>query len=583
MQTPLYTIGTGCLIALTLTAGCVSPLSRTLEQELHEQLVLSQKAYREAIAAGPVIELSRPDSQVEKFLIEKNLLEQADRLGGPTSYQGVELDTGRDLMGDTKTKSVSMTLQRAIELSVRNNLDVKLAQIIPAISDTQVTQAEAVFDATIFSNFSFQYLDTPQPPTAALGLAAFGAVQQKTIGFETGIRKLLPTGGQLTVSTGFNRNERNPSFFAVNSFYDSDVLVSITQPLLRNFGSDVSRSQIMLAESARESAVEDLRGQLLTVVGNVEQSYWQLVFARQQLHVQQRLYYKTIDLRKIIEKRLIQDARIDSYTDALSREELRRADLIRARSAVRQASDALKQLIYANDLPLSAETLISPLESAPDLAMSFSLLDSVSTALQKRPELRRALLEIKDASIRERVADNQRLPQLDLALSTRFNGVGLTSVGSAYDALGDGNFIDYIAGLNFEMPLGNRGPEAALAQRQLERKATVVNYRRTAQQVVRDVKDTMRALDTAYEIIGAARSARRAAGERLRVLLAQDELTPDFVDLMLRAQETLANAEIQEIQAMAEYNTAIARYYQAIGTLLERNGIEFGEVASKKD
>src|SRR5690606_35891334 len=114
MQKPLTPISTGCLIAITLTAECVSPLSRTLEQELHEQLILSQKAYREAIAAGPVIELSRPESQVEKFLTEKNLLEQADRLGGPSSYQGVELETGRDLMGDSKTKSVSMTLQRAI-------------------------------------------------------------------------------------------------------------------------------------------------------------------------------------------------------------------------------------------------------------------------------------------------------------------------------------------------------------------------------------------------------------------------------------------------------------------------------------
>src|SRR5690606_12236037 len=102
-------------------------------------------------------------------------------------------------------------------------------------------------------------------------------------------------------------------------------------------------------------------------------------------------------------------------------------------------------------------------------------------------------------------------------LSTRFNGVGLSSVGGAYDALEDGKFIDYIAGFNFEMPIGNRGPEAALEQRRLERRATVVNYRRTAQQVVKDVKDTMRALDTAYEIIGAARSARRAAAERLRV------------------------------------------------------------------
>jgi len=564
-------------------AGCTNPLARSLEEQLHEELMASQRAYREAIAAGPVIELQRPEGQVESLLRKQNLLEQADSRGGPRSYSAATLDAGRDLMGDTKTKTVAMTLQRAIELSVRNNLDVRIAQIIPAISDTQVTQAEAVFDAVLFSNFTFQYLDTPQPPTVG-GLAAFGSVQQKTIGLETGIRKVLPGGGQITVSSGFNRNERNPSFFAVNNYYDSDVLVSLTQPLLRNFGSDVTRSNIALSQNARDEAVQDMRSRMLETVAATEQAYWQLVFARQQLLIQSRLFSKTFDLREVLRKRFEGgDARIDAYTDALSREELRRADLIRARAAVRQASDALKQLIYAKNLPLSSETLISPLETPPDLPMSFSLLDSVTTALNHRPELRRALLEIKDASIRERVADNQRLPQLDVALTARLNGVGLSSVGSAYDALEDRDFVDYIAGFQFEVPIGNRGPEAALEQRRLERRATVINYRRIAQQVVKDVKDTMRALDTSYEVIGATRSARRAAAERLRVLEAQEDLTPDFVDLTLRAQDTLAAAEIQEIQAMSDYNTAIARYYQAMGTLLERNGIEVDETPNDDD
>ena len=47
------------------------------------------------------------------------------------------------------------------------------------------------------------------------------------------------------------------------------------------------------------------------------------------------------------------------------------------------------------------------------------------------------------------------------------------------------------------------------------------------------------------------------------------------MDLKLSTQQRLANAEIQEIQALTDYNTAIARFFQIIGTLLDHNGIEF--------
>lgn len=560
--------------ALAFVGGCASPLDRDLEAQLREELILSQKAYREAVAAGGVIEISRPQSEVEKFLIDRNLIEKTDKLGGIDSYKGVEPDTGKDLTGELKGKSVAMSLQRAVELAVKNNLEIRLAQIIPAISDTQVTQAEAVFDATLFSNFVFSKTDTPQPPTAGV-FGNFGTTEQGQTGLTTGIRKVLSTGGQISVQTEFNRNERQPSFFIVPSWYDADITLNLSQPLLRNFGSDVTHSQIMLSQNAREEAVEDMKARMLTVVSNVEQVYWTLVFARYRLMIQVRLYEKVIELRRILVEREKLDTPPESLTDALSREELRRADVVRARQDVRTASDALKALIYANDLPLSGETMINPIETPADAPLSFSLMDSVTTALSKRPELRRALLEIKDASIRQRVADNQRLPRLDASFTLRYNSVGLASIGNSYDNLEDGEFIDYLLGLEFEVPIGNRGPEAALEQRKLERAATVVNYRRQAQQVVREVKDAMRSLDTAYEVIGAARAARRAAADRLRILNAQEKRDPLQIDLTLRAQETLAQAELEEARALTEYHSSIARYHQAIGTLLERNGVEF--------
>src|SRR5690606_30918175 len=134
---------------------------------------------------------------------------------------------------------------------------------------------------------------------------------------------------------------------------------------------------------------------------------------------------------------------------------------------VRVASDQLKRLINAPELSIASETMIVPLDRPADAPVQFSLHDAIVTALRERPELQRALLQISDASIRQRVADNLRLPRLDLTGTIRYNGVA-EDFDDAYEESGEGDYIDYIIGLAFEQPIGNRGPQAFYQQRKLE-------------------------------------------------------------------------------------------------------------------
>jgi outer membrane protein TolC len=320
---------------------------------------------------------------------------------------------------------------------------------------------------------------------------------------------------------------------------------------------------------------------MLRVAADTESAYWRLVLARHRVLIQTRLLEVTIADRNLIRERLDIDATQVDLAEANSFVESRRADLIRLQNEVRLASDALKQLIQAEELPVAGEDLILPLDGPYDLPIQFNLLDAVTTALRHRPELQRALLDIKDASIRQRVADNQRLPDLNLTATIRINGIGETTVGQAYEPVTDADFIDYIIGIQFEVPVGNRQREAALQQRKLESQASVINYQRTARDVVLSVKDALRNVINAYSELGARRGARLAAAENLRGIRAQIEagnpLTPPFIDLKLRREEALAQAETQEIVALVDYNNAIARFYQAMGTLLDRNGIGFND------
>ncbi|MCC5830259.1 MAG: TolC family protein [Phycisphaeraceae bacterium] len=568
------------LIASVNVVGCTNPLMQSMEDEMREHLIRSHRRHIQTIMPGE-IELVRERSEVERDLGEREgRIEALDRDSGPAFYADRKLDLGRDLTGSEELEVVQLSLQQAIALAVENNIDLQAARRIPAIRRAQVTRAESIFDAAFFTNYNMSLLDTPRPESA-LFPGFGGPIQTDVHQLETGLRKGLPTGGQVQLSTQFQSTRTRPATDALETFWDTNIALSIRQPLLRGFGTDINTAGITLARSAQRQSIEELRATTIDLVSNVEAAYWSLVVRRQNVLILSRLLEQTRTERNRLRERLAFDVRPATYTEVLAREELRRAELIRAQTAVRQASDLLKRLINDPNLPITAETLILPMDLPPDLPVRFSLLDAVTTALSARPEMRTALMQIKDASVRQRVADNNRLPTLDLSATIRFNEQD-NALGRAYaDIFTESNFIDYLVSLQFEVPIGNRDAEALFMQRALERQQAALLYQRQSQDVVRQVKDAMRELYASYDLIGATRSSRRAAAESLRALLAEEEagarLTPEFIDLKLRRQEALASAELQEIEAMAGYNNALSDFFRSMGTLLERNQIEVRE------
>ena len=567
----------GLLVLCALSAGCESPLDRTYEVDLREAIKNQNRKITEAIDQSPTIKIVRADSDVDKFLTadERKKLDEAT---SADSYLNDPLDIGPDLQGSTKSTSVSMTLQEAIRLAVANNIETQIARIQPAINQTQIVQALAVFDAEFFTNFQWEALDTPKPQTPTNARTS-GTTRTDNFSLENGLRKKLDSGAEAKVSTTFGRNHTVPSVFPDPSFYDANIALGITQPLLRGFGQDVVQADIVLGHSARKQSVEDLKFKLLQAVQATEEAYWKLFLARQRLLIQSRLLTATIKDRDQIKIRMEYDATTIKLTEANAFVEIRRSEVLRARQDVRVACDQLKRVINSPDLPISGETLIDPTDRPADLPINYSLRDAVATGLRCRPDVQKALYQIEDAGVRQRVADNGRLPRLDLSGTVRYNGIA-NDAADAYDRISDGEFIDYILGIQFAVPIGNRGPEALYRQRRLERQTAVLNYQKAAQDVLLDVKISLRQVMTAYELIGSTRAARRAAAENLRALGKQEEagnqLTPEFLlDLKLQAQQRVADTATQEVQAVTDYNASVSRFYQAMGTLLERNGIEF--------
>ena len=167
-------------------------------------------------------------------------------------------------------------------------------------------------------------------------------------------------------------------------------------------------------------------------------------------------------------------------------------------------------IINDPDLPVGGEFDLVPVDFMVDAPYGYDLRDSVATALAQSPSIDAAILDIDDASIREIVARNGRLPELDLRAEVSWLGLA-DGFGSSVRNI-DGDYIDYLVGLQFSQPIGNRAAESVLRQAPLRRSGAVIGYRKSIQQVVFEVKDSIRDIAAGYALVGQARELPAGTG-----------------------------------------------------------------------
>lgn len=464
---------------------------------------------------------------------------------------------------------INLTLQEAIARAMRNSLAIKVEAYNPAIREAQIIEAEAVLDPVLFGRSEYTNTDPVQTQL-------FQSTNVVNWQNQVGIRKLLSSGGTAQIATGATYNDTQGTSLLTNPSWTGNVNLSLTQPLLRGFGTDVTQANIYLAQRDRRLSLATFRRQVITTIAEVEQAYYTLMSARVSLNIQERLLADTqVSLNRIQAREGI-DADKAAISQARAALAARNAELVRARKDVRDASDRLKTLLNDPELDINGNALINPIDKPAGEPIAFNAAQEIETALRQRTELQEARLQIERADIVINAAKNDLLPKFDITMSVSANGYD-DRLDSALSGTINGNkYVDYAFGGRIEVPIGNREAEARYRRRNLERRQALTQLVRIAQQIVLDVKLQLRDVLTSYQEIQARESARVAAGEELDALIRKEEivnLTPEFIRLKLDAQSRLASAELQAVNALISYNLAITRLEQSKGTLLEYNRV----------
>ncbi len=540
-----------------------------------------ESGYSEATGSELLTATQFPNDLFETL---KGRIPELDGLGPQGLQGGLGLDLGPSVSG-SPCPEVGIGLKSAITAAVRNNLDVQGSRIEQAITQTDVVRAEAAFDAVFLASAGFQSNNIPPPP---LDLGPFdnAFTQENTeTSLSTGIQKRLISGG--TVAASFDTNftsQSTTSIYDPANYWTNSVNFNIDQPLLQGFGSDVNEAQIRIARNSDRAGVLNVRQTLLNVVRDTEVQYWTLLQSRQQVVAAAWLLRVGSDVRDILKRRLNFDATVADYALAVAIVEARRATLIRAWLASRDASDRLKLLMNDPAAPVGGDALLVPIDAPVQEPIRYSLRDAIVTSVEQNPSIARSLLAIDDAAIRLVVADNGRLPQLGLqagvTLTGQDNSAGTFS--GAMNDINDASFVSWLAQMAFSQPIGNRAAEAEYRKARLRRSGAVISYQQSIENAVFAVKTSLRAVTTSYELIEQSRASRLASAESLRALTVLEQslaaLTPEFLQTKFQAQDRLAGAYLSEVDSMVNYNSAMARLYHSMGTGLTMNRIELDVV-----
>jgi outer membrane protein TolC len=489
-------------------------------------------------------------------------------------------------------KEIPLSLSECLEIAMRNNLNVAVEVLNPALSNITVSQAKEKFLPQFSFGFGNQNTDTP----SYSWLEATESVTAKYSDYQAQFQQEIPTGGRFDISLYSYKSDTTAKFQTINPRYGSRLAFSFTQPLLKNFGFKYSRKEIIVAKNNVEISDARFQSVLMDTVYNVEQAYLFLAYSIANLDVMQQSLELAQDLlaknkREVEVGTLAPIEILTAQAEVATRE----ADILQAEVQVKNYEDQLKTLINLEEEQKDISGKIIPTDRPTYAEYKITVDEALRIGMENRPDLKELRWDLENKNIEVGYAKNQLLPDLSLNASYWSPGISGTQLFYAEDDPLSGNVIDiapgnasdalrdvfgfkynnWYVGLTLTVPTNTVFSRAAHAQARVNREKAQLTIKNAEQQVFLEIRNAVRFVETNFKRIAAYRLARELAEKKLE---AEDKklkvgLTTNYI--VLQHQRDLATAQSNELRAIAEYVLAQAALEKAMGVSLEQKNIRF--------
>ena len=496
----------------------------------------------------------------------------------PSDFAPWWLRGQKNSIGDSSGKAI--TIEDLYVRALRNSKQIRVFGDLPVIRETGIREAKGAFDTNAFLQGKFDRSNDPVGNVLTTGGAS--RFKQDEWSFEAGAKKKFVTGTEVTLSQKLGQVANNSIYFQPNAQSTGELALSIVQPLLRGAGTGYNRSIMRIAKLDSDIAMAEFVRQSESHLLEITRTYWALYAARVTYLQKAKLVDETARVTDELKARLKVDAHQSQLFRAESALASRRSDLIRTEAAIRNAQDRLKALTSDPALLSSPNTELIPGDRLVLSATAVDAQQAAAAALDNRPEINQAFLQLRAATIRENMQRNELMPELNLVLQGSLGGLSGGDYADAYGKQYNEGGPGFSAGFVFSIPLENNIARARLDRRRLELRQQLDQLKTTIDTVFLEVKISAREAATAYRETQAKYSAVKAFTADVDSIEARrtvqttargpgaDEAsqTSVFLDTLLDAQDRRSTAEEEFIRAAANYQIAIVNLERAKGQLL---------------
>jgi outer membrane protein len=463
-----------------------------------------------------------------------------------------------------------LSVDEAVVMALERNINLQVDRIDPQVQDLAIAVSKTSWTPAFFSNVS-----TRSQTNATTDIFGGGSsITNENLTSQVGMQQLLPWGGgQYTVFWNSGRTTTDNIFSTFDPQLTSNLNANFTQPLLRNYKIDGVRQQVMINRKSREISDVQLQQSIAVTTRNVKNAYWDLVYAINNLAVQQQSLllaqqqYRDNRARVEIGTMAPLDI-VQAEAEVAQREE----SVILAEAAIRRQEDLLRTLISNPiDQPDFWNMKIEPADQPNFQPVAVDVEGAVRNALASRTDLvsSRKQLESNDISIR--YFRNQSMPDVNAQVNYSASGLAGTRLeltpglnptvisrtprgfGGALGDIFASDYPTWSLGLQVNYPIGASNAEASLARARLQDSQARKQLQSNELQVATQIRDLGRNVQTNAQRVESTRASRALAEKRLEA--EQKKFTAGMTSsfFVTQAQRDLSDARNRELRAIIDY------------------------------
>lgn len=542
-----------------------------------------------------------------------------------------------------------LSLADAISLGLENNLAIAVERYQPALDRANLLLAKSgrngllSFDPTFTSSFNLQQQDAVFNNPFFAGVGTFGGsgtpqaslapvIYSHSFSSDFGYTQNFATGTQASVTLDMQRASTSVPIDLFNPYVQSTLTVQLTQPLLNGFGKLPNTRYIIEAKNTVKIGESQFRQQVISSVTQIAHDYWELVYAREAVKVEQVTVAADQQLYENNKKQMqIGTMAPLDVIDAQSQLATDQQALVQAQTV--QLLDQTNLLVDITKDPLAAS--LQGVEIVPTTPIysptptDTSLEQAVQVAMRNRPEIEQAELNLKNAGVEIKATKNGLLPQL--SISGEYQAVGLggfetkattatsivgpdpaapvwdTTLGAPSTTLFEPltqstvtNVYTFPGGLGdslsrmfradaptlagtitLTLPIRNRAAQAAYATAEINRRQQEVSYMQTRATIIANVRQALIVLEQDRAAVAAAKEARVYNQQSYDDEVKKLQLGTSTAFTVVQKQQLLTVAEGTELRDRINLIQAELAYQQAIGETLQDHNISIAGASAQ--